>query len=75
MGGIGSALAKETSSWLDSSCTRSFSMERVFHRMRSRSASLSAMVLWSKDPPVVISSYRADSLLRSNKKCCNNGLV
>ena len=30
------------------------------------------MVLWSKDPPIMISSYRADSLLRLDQKCCNN---
>jgi hypothetical protein len=28
--------------------------------------------LWSKDPSVVISSYRVDSLLRPNQKFCNN---
>ena len=30
------------------------------------------MVLWSNDPSVAISSYRADSLVRPNQKCCNN---
>jgi hypothetical protein len=44
----------------------------VFSRMRSSNASPSTMVLWLNEPPTVISSYRADSLLRTNQKCCNN---
>ena len=48
------------------------STERVFSRMWSRSASPSAKVLWSGDSPVMISSYRADSLLRLDQKCYNN---
>jgi len=52
--------------------TRRDSMERVFSRMWSRSASPFAKVLWSRDPPVMISSYRTDSLLRLDQKCYNN---
>jgi hypothetical protein len=47
-------------------------MERVFSRMWSRSASPSTKVLLSRDPLVMISSYRADFLLRLDQKCCNN---
>ena len=52
--------------------TRRDLMERVFSRMWSRRSSPSAIVLWSRGPPVVISSYMADFLLRPNQKCCNN---
>jgi hypothetical protein len=72
MGGIGSALAEETSSWLDSSSTRRGSREGVFSRMRSSNASPSTMVLWLNEPPAAISSCRIDSLRKPNKKCCNN---
>jgi hypothetical protein len=41
----------------------------VFFRMRSRSASPSAVVLWVNKPLVAISSCRADSLLSPNYKC------
>ena len=72
MGSISLALVKETSSWLDSGSTRRGSWGQVFSRMRSSNASPSAMVLWLNEPPVAISSCRADSLLRPNQKCCNN---
>ena len=57
MGVMGLDLAIETSSWLDLGSTRRCLMERVFSRMSSRSSSPSAIVLWSKGPTVVISSY------------------
>ena len=72
MGAMGSDSAEETSSWLDSGSTRRGSQVGVFSRMRSMSASPSAMVLWLNEPLAAISSCRADSLLRSNQKCCNN---
>ena len=72
MGGIGSALAEETSSWLDSGSTQRGSRGGVFSRMRSKRASPSAVVLWVHEPPAVISSYRADSLLRLDQQCYNN---
>ena len=40
--------------------------------MWSSNASPFSMVLWLNEPPVVISSYRVDSLLRPNQKCCNS---
>ena len=40
--------------------------------MRSRRASSSAMVLWVNEPPVAMSSYRVDSFLRPNQKCCTS---
>ena len=69
---MGSDLAEETSSWLDSGSTRRGSWGQVFSRMRSSNASPSAMVLWLNEPPAVISSYRVDSLLRPNQKCYNS---
>ena len=69
---MGSDSAEETSSWLDSGSTRRGSSDGVFSRMQSSNASTSAMVLWFNKPPAVISSYRADSLLRPNQKCCNS---
>ena len=65
MGGIGLALAKETSSWLDLGSTQRSSRGGVFSRMRSSNASPSAMVMWSKDPLVAISSNRTYSLLKT----------
>jgi len=67
---MGSALAEETSSWLDSGSTWRGSSGGVFSRMRSRRASPSAMVLWVNEPLAAMSSYRADSLLIPNHKCC-----
>ena len=72
MGIMGLALAEETSSWLDSGSTRRGSRGGVFSRMWSSNASPFSMVLWLNEPPVVISSYRADSLLRPNQKCYNS---
>jgi hypothetical protein len=72
MGAMGSALAEETSSRLDSGSIWRSSRGGVFSRMRSSNASPSAMVLWLNKPLAVISSYRVDSLLRPNQKCCNN---
>ena len=40
--------------------------------MRSRRACPSSVVLCVNEPPVAMSSYRVDSLLRPNQKCCNN---
>ena len=61
-----------TSSWFDMGSTRRGSKGGVFSRMRSRSASPSSMVLWVNKPSAAMSSYRTDSLLRPNQKCCNN---
>ena len=72
MDGIGLALAEETSSWLSSGSTWRGSSGGVFSRMRSSRASSSAMVLWVNEPPASISSYRADSLLSPNQKCCKS---
>ena len=69
---IGSALTEETPSWFSSGSTRRGSSGGVFSRMQSRKASPSAVVLWVNQPPSAISSYRADSLLRPNQKCCNS---
>jgi len=65
---MGSDLAEETSSWLDSGSTRRGSRGGVFSRMWSSNA----MVLRLNEPPTAISSCRADSLLRPNQKCCNS---
>ena len=59
---MGSASAEETSTWRGSS-------GGVFSRMWSMRASPSAMVLWVKEPPIAMSSCRADSLLSPNQKC------
>jgi hypothetical protein len=64
MDSMGSASAEETSS--SSGSTRRGSSGGVFFRMRSRSASPSAVVLWVNKPLVAISSCRADSLLSPN---------
>jgi hypothetical protein len=72
MGAMGSDSAEETSSWLDLGSTRRGSKGGVISRMRSSNASLSAMVLWLNEPPAMISSCRADSLLRPNQKCYNS---
>ena len=72
MGAMGSNSAEETSSWLDLGSTRRGFRGVVFSRMRSSNASPSTMVLWLNKPPTVISSCRADSLLRPNQKCCNS---
>ena len=55
-----------TSSWLEDSAARRVSVKDVFSRIRSRRASPSAVVLWVNDPPAVLSSYMADSLLSPN---------
>ena len=72
MGGNGSALAEETSSWLDSGSTWRGSRGGLFSRMWSSNASPFSMVLWLNESPIAISSYRADSLLRPNQKCYNS---
>ena len=58
-----------TSSWLEDSAAGRVSMKDVFSRIRSKRASPSAVVLCVNDPPAVISSCRADSLLSPNQKC------
>ena len=72
MGVMGSASAEETSSRLDLGSTWRGSRGGVFSRMRSKSTSPSTMVLWLNEPPTMISSCRANSLLRPNQKCCNS---
>ena len=44
----------------------------MFSRMRSRRASPSSVVLRVNEPPAVMSSCRADSLLSPSQKCYNN---
>ena len=66
VGDIGSAMAEETSSWLDMGSTRRGSKGGVFSRMRSRRASPSFVVLWVNEPPATMLSYTIDSLLRHN---------
>ena len=58
-----------TSTWLEDSAAERVSVKDVFSRIRSRKASPSAVVLCVNDPPAVISSYMADSLLSPNQKC------
>ena len=72
MESVGSASAEETSSWLNISSTWRGTKGGVFSKMRSRRASPSSMVLCVNEPPAVMSSCRADSLLNPNQKCCNN---
>ena len=55
-----------TSSRLDYSSNRRGSMKEMFSRMQSKRASPSTVVLCVKDPLVVRSSCRADSLLSPN---------
>ena len=69
---MGSASAKETSLWLGSGSTQRVSSGGVFSRMRSKRASPSTVVLWVNKPLAAISSYRADSLLSPNQKCCKS---
>ena len=61
-----------TSSWLEDSSATRVSLKDVFSRIRSRRASPSAVVLWVNDPPVEMTSCRADSLLSPNQKCWSN---
>ena len=68
---LGSASAEETSSWLNIGSTRRGSKGGVFFRMQSRRASPSSVALWVNEPLAVLSSCRADSLLRPSQKCCN----
>jgi hypothetical protein len=63
---MGLASAKETSSWLGSGSTRRGSSGGVFSRMQSRRASPSDVVFCVNEPPIAISSCRADSLLSPN---------
>ena len=72
MESVGLALAEQTSSCLDIGSTQWGPKGVVFSRIRSRRASPSSVVLWVNEPPTVMSSCRADSLLRPNQKCCNN---
>ena len=67
-----SASAEETSSCLGLGSTWRGSSRGVFSRMRSRRASPSAVVLWVNEPLTAMSSYRADSLLSPNQKCCKS---
>ena len=69
IGMIGLATIEETSSKTGSGSNRMGSSGGVFSKIRSRSSSPSAVVLCVKDPPVAVSSCRADSLLRPNQKC------
>ena len=69
---MGSASDKETSSWLGLGSTWRGSSGGVFSRMRSKRASPSTVVLWVNKPLAAISSYRADSLLSPNQKCCKS---
>ena len=55
-----------TSSWLEDPATGRVSMKDVFSRIRSKRASHSAVILCVNDPPVVLSSCRAFSLLSPN---------
>ena len=57
------------SSGLDSSSTGRGSMKKVFSEIWSNKAYPSEVVLNAKDPPVEMSSCRADSLLSPNQKC------
>ena len=69
---MGLASTEETSSWFSSGSTWRGSSGGVFSRMRSRRASPSAVVLWVNEAPAAISSYRVDSLLSPNQKCCKS---
>ena len=55
--------------------TRRGSSGGVFSRIWSRRASPSAVVLWVNEPSAAISSYRVDSLLSPNQKCCKSMLL
>ena len=72
MGSKGSTSAEDTFSCFSSGSTRRGSNGGVFSRMRSRWASPSVVVLWVNEPPIAISSYRANSLLSPNQKCCKS---
>jgi hypothetical protein len=72
MGVMGLDSAEEISSWLDLVSTLRGSRGGAFSRMHSINASPSTMVLWLNEPPATISSYKVDSLLRPNQKCCNS---
>ena len=74
-GVMGSASAKETSSWLGLGSTWRGSSKGVFSRMWSRRASPSDVDLWVNKTPAAISSYRVDSLLSPNHKCCKKHKV
>jgi len=58
-----------TSSWPEDPPTGRVSVKDVFSRIRSKRASPSVVVLCVNDPPVVLSSCRADSLISPNQKC------
>ena len=58
-----------TSSWPEDPPTRRVSVKDVFSRICSKRASPSVVVLCVNDPPVVLSSCRADSLISPNQKC------
>ena len=60
------------SSWLEDCDAGRVSVKDMFSRIQSKRASPSAMVLCVNDPPAVISSCRADSLLSPNQKCWSN---
>ena len=64
MGGISSASAEEISSWIDLGLHEGIRWKGSFLGYDLEVLSPSIMVLWSRDPPVMISSYRTDSLLR-----------
>jgi len=58
-----------TSSQLEGSTNGRVSVKEVFSRIRSRRACPSEVVLHMNDPPAVISSCCADSLLSPTQKC------
>ena len=58
-----------TSSQLEGSTNGRVSVKEVFSRIRSRRAYPSEVVLHMNDPPAVISSCWADSLLSPTQKC------
>ena len=72
MESVGSASAEECSSWLNIGSTRRCSNGGVFSKMRSRRASPSSVVWCVNEPPIVMSSCRADSLLSPSQKCYNS---
>ena len=56
----------ETSSWFEDPAPGRVSVKDVFSRIRSKRASPSVVALCVNDPPMAISSCRADSLLSPN---------
>ena len=65
MGGIGSSLAEEISSWLDSGLHEGIRWKESFLGYDLEALSTFVMVLWSRDPPMIISSYRGRFLAKT----------